>query len=240
MNKILSHILVAGASALAGGIGGYIFCKKTMEKKLQARFEQEVNEEIAKIREGRGGKERIIDNLVKVGTPNPVTAEEIRQAVEEYNQSEAGEKNPYEMWKEKTGSKVLSEEEMAEREYPQEESEDDDEDVVDDSWEPQAVMEDYAKQGIQIIGPTEFGNLPPYFNVVEFKYFEEDDVLVDDGEMIVDDIQRYVGDALEHFEYHEEGESPVTDTVFVINGDMGLAIEVTRCHYSYQEWSGML
>lgn len=50
MNKAFTYILVGGASALAGAVAGYIFCKKELQHRFDKELEDAINEEISAIR----------------------------------------------------------------------------------------------------------------------------------------------------------------------------------------------
>lgn len=107
-----------------------------------------------------------------------------------------------------------------------------DPDYEDEGPDFEDIMDEYRGR-IEVIPNSDYRNLPPTFEFVTYHYFEEDDVLIDDGDMVIDDIEGTVGDALVHFD-EEENDG---DTVYLINGDYGLAIEIVRFHSSYENWS---
>lgn len=258
MNKILSHILVGGASALAGVVAGYFLCKKRLETKFQEELSEAVNEELLAIRNRNifssldydgDTKEEYADKPHFV--PNPldyVQESDIYQMIYDEFAEEAEKAgkplNPYhvslltqclttcrENQFNEEETKTAIEKLMAEMESPDDDEEDIDEDGAE---EPQLVMEEYQNNPPEVIPLSEYSCLPSYLTALTFHYFEEDDVLIDDGDMVVDDIDGVVGDALVRF---GDG-SDDSDTVYVVNGRLGLAIEIVRLHSSYSGWNG--
>lgn len=241
MNQMFKYILVGGASALAGGIAGYFFHKKKVEDEINKRVSEAVNEELERIRNNK-------DNHHKPFTPEEVSYYlktdddlyyEARVAIEQ----EFGDLDGFDedrvnplmqclvhcqkmgFTEDQTDSAIKKL--LAETESPEED--DDVEEVGAD--DPQLTMESYQNEPPTIINVDEYSALPPYFEFVTYQYYEEDDILMDDQNCIIDDVNRIVGDALVHF-----GEcNPMDDTVYVVNGQMGLAIEIERIHSSYYE-----
>ena len=251
MNKLFSYILVGGASALAGAAAGYFICKKRMEDLVEDEVASRVNEELSRIRELASKDETndIVEDTEE--TDVEVSREDMDQALNLVYQEFGGEINTYRAHVlAKTlcecRSKGLSEEETDAKlramidEFQASDNEDteDGEEYIDpdevDEEEPQSVMADYANQPPHVIPYSDYCNLPPYFEVLTFQYFEDDDVLIDDQEEIVDDAEGAVGDALVHFDEEEDG-----DYVYVVNGQRGNAIEIIRRHQSYAEYCGM-
>lgn len=256
MNKTVIYILVSGASALAGGVAGYFLCKKRLQDKFDEELSDAINEELASIRKARAEEKKKIEaDAEAIEEVNEVDDEkDIYQMVYDEFMTQAEESGtPLNEYRVSlltnclvdSRKKGLSSEEtyeainkmMAEAESPEEDDEEDpdidEETIIDD--EPQLVMEEYASNSPEVIPLQDYTALPPYFDFVTFHYFEQDDVLLDDGDMIVDDVDGVVGDGLVHFGECDENDD---DTVYVVNGRMGLAIEIVRMHAAYSEWNG--
>lgn len=255
MNKALSYILVSGASALAGVVAGYFFCKKRLNDKFQEELSKAVNEELAIIRSLKDIRSVDFDGDVKNGSlvwegePTDVTKDsDIYQMIyDEFADQAEKAGTPLDDYRVSLLTQCLStcrennftEEEttkaieklMAEMESPEEDEDDVDEDGTE---EPQLVMDEYQNNLPEVISLHEYSCLPSYLTALTFHYFEEDDVLLDDGDEVVDDIDGVVGDALVRF---GDG-SDDSDTVYVVNGRLGLAIEIVRLHSSYSRWNG--
>ena len=255
MNKTVIYILVSGASTLAGGVAGYFLCKKRLQDKFDKELSEAINKELSCIRKARAEeKEKAKADTEPVTEANKVeetSDRDIYQMIYEEFRDQAEESDtPLNEYRISILSNTLvqcrengcNEQEtyeainklLAEAESPEEDdSELDEETIMDD--EPQLIMEEYAKNPPEMISIQDYSALPPYFDFVTFHYFEQDDVLLDDGEMIVDDVDDVVGDALVHFGECDENDD---DTVYVVNGRMGLAIEIVRMHAAYAEWNG--
>lgn len=252
MNKAFTYILVGGASALAGAIAGYIFCKKELQHRFDKELEDAINEEISSI---RNRNESRCENKDTQQKPVPHVKEDFMAYAENLIRNEFPDENLNDYRVMTVASAMahwmdegLTEDKATERlnelmasfEYPTEDDEDPnvDEDDIEDE-DPQAVMEEYMDKPPEIVSEHDYRRLPPYFDFVTFHYYEEDDVLTDDKDMVVDDVDRVVGDALNHFGYDAaEMNNGDDDVVYVVNGDYGLAIEIERIHSSYEAWLG--
>lgn len=246
MNKTLSYVIVGGASALIGAVAGYIFCKKRMQNLFDQQLADRVNEELASIRESRKSKAE------EKPTHSRISDEQVKKLIETTLDCDITDFNPYRYnllvaeiqrcFEEGRSSADEIEEAIVNVIATFDSPPDDDEECNPDideedlgvSEEPQVAMEAYAEGPPHVIPLSDYRNLPPYFEFLTFHYFEEDDVLLDDGDEIVDDIDGIVGDALVHFDEEEDD----GDCVYVINGQMGNAIEIVRLHSSYADWSG--
>lgn len=245
MNRAFTYILVGGASALVGAISGYALCKHDLEKHYENLFELRVNEEIARLRKVNETIHKT-DNEPKeekVDDQNPIFETTLDEplSVNRYRAKIASTKTAE--WQ----RQGLSDDEInqnleklyAEMEYPEEE--DDEESPyleTEEDEEPQNTMSWWAEQPVTLLSEQEYVSLPPHFVFVTFRYFSGDDVLVDDEDMVVENVEETVGEALNHFgdpayQYDDD------DTVYVVNGSMGIAIEIARSEGSYTEWSGM-
>lgn len=253
MNKTLTYILVGGASALAGAVAGYFFCKKQMQDEFDKELSDAINEELAKIRNRR--EETKVSNSSEYGEEeshtevNEETIEEAKRLIyDEFGDEDALNDCRVDILANTLvdcSRRGLSQEEtqkeladlMAQFESPQDDDPDEtylDEDDLIDYEEPQRVMEEWEDKPPMVIPEEDYRALPPYFDPLTFHYFEEDDVLIDDKDMIVDDVDNIVGDALIHFDENEND----GDCVYVVNGPMGLAIEIVRMHVAYTDWNG--
>lgn len=252
MNKTLSYVIVGGASALIGAVAGYIFCKKRMQSLFDQQLAERINEEISSIRESRKPKKGEEPQTKDAKNDSRISDEQIKQLIETTLDCDITDFNPYryallaaeiQRCFDEGRSSVDEIEEaivnlIATFDSPPDDDEecnpDIDEEDLGVSEEPQMVMEVYAEEPPHVIPLSDYRNLPPYFEFLTFHYFEEDDVLLDDGDEIVDDIEGIVGDALVHFDEEEDD----GDCVYVINGQMGNAIEIVRLHSSYADWCG--
>lgn len=252
MNKTLSYVIVGGASALIGAVAGYIFCKKRMQSLFDQQAAERINEEIASIRESRKPKKDEEPKAKDSENDSHISDEQVKQLIETTLDCDITDFNPYRYtllsatiqrcFEEGRSSADEIEEAIANVIATFDSPPDDDEECNPDideedlgvSEEPQMVMEAYAEEPPHVIPLSDYRNLPPCFEFLTFHYFEEDDVLLDDGDEIVDDIDGTVGDALVHFDEEEDD----GDCVYVINGQMGNAIEIVRLHSSYANWSG--
>lgn len=252
MNKTFTYILISGASALAGGIAGYIFCKKKMQNKFDEAVADAVDKELKVIKKVR--EELNAVPLVGYHSSNDPEQEnntvdekkvdnvDIYQMVyDEFTVQAAAngvDLNPYRVsmltaclrgCREKgfdaDKTQEAIEKMLAECEELEEESE------GDDDYNP---MDDFDNEPPHVLPLSDYRELPPIFEFVTYHYFEDDDVLIDDGDEVVDNIDDTVGDALVHFDEEEDD----GDCVYVVNGQMGLAIEIVRLHSSYSGWNG--
>lgn len=245
MNKPLSYILVGGASALAGAVAGYFFCKKRMQDSFEEEVCKRVNEQLDAIKKDLNKPSDTKKEIKDI--------EEVEPDIEDYMSIaeamiRAEYKDEYiDEDRLKEVSYILangmkdgkSEDQLSDdlREFLENMEEDPDVDIEAEaelSDEPQLVMEEYAQEPPHVIPLEEYSALPPYFEFMTYHYFEVDDVLIDDGDTPIDDVERFVGDALVHFDENEiDG-----DCVYVLNGSMGIAVEIVRLHTSYSEWGG--
>lgn len=246
MNKSLSYILVGGASALIGGIAGYIFCKKKLENEFKDAVSEKVNEELRALRRMRGapldlgfplGESKgekgcdgpfdyiayakgVIRDMFPNATLNEYRLNLVATCLMECDMENL---NDSEMTN-------RLEELFASFESPQDDIPEEDLGISYEEDNIQAVMDDYASHPPHVISEDEYAALPPAFDFLTYKYFE-DDILIDDGEDIVTNVEELVGDALVQF-----GDG---DTVYVLNGKQAMAIEIIRMNCSYQAWSGL-
>lgn len=250
MNKIVSHILVGGASALVGVVAGYFICKKKTQNMIEEEVSKRVNEELDRIREGRKAER---DEVVMESVNSPVMmAHVLHNEVVEMIKNEFPDEtiNEYRvnlvanclleckdegLDEDQTDARLheLFASFQSPTEDDLEEEDEEDKEIDSEYEEPQLVMESYQNQPPRVIPLNDYRALPPYFEFLTYRYFEEDDVLIDDQELIVDDVEKMVGDALVHFDEEEDG-----DCVYVVNGQYGNAIEIVRMHCAYTSWNG--
>lgn len=248
--KPITTICLCGASALAGGIAGYFIRKKICERDFKQKVADAVNEELESIREDRKNphkpftieeiekyvgdeKDNIVDEEFEYARVRAVIEQEFGD-LDGFNEDRVNAltqclTNCRKMGLDEDQTDLAIKKLLAETESPEE---DEDE---EDGENPQVVMEDYQNEPPKVIPLDEYSSLPPYFEFLTYHYFENDDVLIDDGDEIVVDIDRIVGDALVHFGECDEKDD---DTVYVVNGQMGLAIEIERVHSAYSHWTG--
>lgn len=245
MNKIVSHILVGGASALVGAVAGYFICKKKTQDMIEEEISKRVNEELDHIRESYKKEEDVVktESIMSPTTTSHVSYNEVVEMIK--NEFPDETVNDYrvhlvancllECWDEGLDEDQTDSRLRALFASFQSPTEDDlEEEEIDSEYEePQMVMESYQNQSPRVIPLSDYRELPPYFDFLTYHYFEEDDVLIDDQELIVADVEEMVGDALVHFDEEEDG-----DCVYVVNGQYGNAIEIVRMHCAYTSWNG--
>lgn len=259
MNKTLFTILVSGASALAGGVAGYILCRKLTYDKIERELNDKFNEELSRIRQANIERNKKAEAEETPVVEEPNYEEQARDFIYALMGDEAeAEGVIINADRVRDVSRVISmavkdgcdsreisarvEEYIAGYEHPEEDLPEgvDEYEHLSDEELPQAQWDEWQEKGPYVIPLAEYTALPTIFEFLTFQYFEEDDVLIDDGDMIVDDVEGTVGDALHHFgDEAAEWNDCDDDTVYVVNGRMGLAIEIVRIHNSYQEWAGI-
>lgn len=246
MNKTLSYILVGGASALIGGIAGYIFCKKKLENEFKDAVAEKVNEELRVLRERKGSsvdekrdeynKDR---NYIFSQAKELIYQQFPGQTLNEYKVSlvaaclqDCYEQNLHGNEIEEKLNELFASFESPQDDIPEEDLGTSYETMYDAFEEDniQSVMDDYASHPPRVISEEEYASLPPAFDYLTYKYFE-DDILIDDGDDIITNVEELVGDALVQF-----GDN---DTVYVLNGKQAMAIEIVRMNCTYQAWSGL-
>lgn len=208
--------LIALVSFALGGVSGYFIGKKFIEARLTEEMNERINEEIKRI-EKRYSKPKEEKGFIE--------SKGLSEAVSKHG--DALSRNAY--------ADVLTERKLAEREFPQEDEPEEENADYDETEDIHISASEWAEREPEIISEEDYTNLPGWFSFVTFQYFDEDDTLVDEGEIPIDDPDLYIGDALAHFGELCDNE----DHVYVVNGSMGLAAEVIRLHTSYERWSGL-
>lgn len=74
---------------------------------------------------------------------------------------------------------------------------------------------------IQLIDPNEFGNMPKYDT--KSWTFWNNDILTDEVDMIIENSDQIIGDALDHFDDYEDG-----DVVYVRNNKLKCDYEILK------------
>lgn len=227
MNKVTLSILVGAASAVVGAVAGYFTAAKILDDKYSAEYEKRLNEELGRIRESNKRRSIQIDrnDLVDLG----IVVENGQPIIKPI---EAIHSKPHEL----TPEDEPDEEEI---EYDENGNPVDLDEVADEYW---CNDPDYwdDKPATTVSADVYNEELPATYDFVTFKYFTYDDTLIDDGDRIVDDIDHIVGDALTKFgEEAAELSHGDPDVVYVVNGKMNLAIEITRLNKRYVDYLGM-
>lgn len=240
MNKTTLSIIVGSASAMVGAVAGYFVAVKYLDVKYSTIYEEKLNTELSNIRkaqqkqEERRNKDSVSisrKDLKELGiVPSDERPIEITET--EYHKIRREAEKP-------------SEEEL----YQSLDSDKDVElDADGDPIDPSEVADEYwmdtpdfwDDKPATIISLDEYRDLSPSLDRVTFHYYDEDDTLVDDGDQIVDDITHIIGEALTKFGPEAaalaDGDE---DAVYVVNGQMNLAIEVVRLHQSYESYMGV-
>lgn len=226
MNSIATKVLIGGASALAGGVVGFFISKKHYELKYEQLYNQRLDEEIRKIRADRRPlAQRIIQETTPAETIKRDSDEDISKNYTKYAQYYKVDPQTNEI----TMIPSVGRESDGDGTEPGR-------DPVGD------ILDEYRDVGPQLIPLNEYSALPPMFDFLTWTYFEEDDVLVDEKDSIVDDIEHTVGsEALCSFGEKAFDLSGGTDdnAVYVVNGDMMIAVEIVRVRGSYAEYNGL-
>lgn len=257
MNRTLNYILVGGVSALIGAVAGYVFCKKQFENKIEDVISERINKELEILRKVKRSSTDITAPLEKHGDKEDVDIfydeddiSYVQKVTELFDKMFPNyELNDYkraiienEFYNMFSNNCSISYNEVKDRfkkiltsfESPQDDIPEEDLGTsYDEDYNIQAVMDEYASRPPHVISPEEFAALPPAFDIMTYKYFD-DDVLLDDGDEFITDVEKYVGDALVRFGTNLE----CPDSVYVLNGQYGCAIEIIRMHCAYVNWSG--
>lgn len=239
MNKATLSILVGVASAAVGAVAGYFTAAKILDDKYSAEYERKLNDEIGRIRESN--KRRLdehnkchvqvdrkdLDDLgivVDDGQPLNAPNSTVSYSAPQTDPPPFGEPDPED---------DPDEEEI---EYDDNGNPIDSDEVADEYWcnDPD-YWDDKPATTVSVDVYNE--ELPSTYDFVTFKYFTYDDILIDDGDRIIDDIDHIVGDALTKFgEEAAELSHGDPDVIYVVNGKMNLAIEITRLNKRYADY----
>lgn len=234
MNKVTLSILVGVASAAVGAVAGYFTAAKILDDKYSAEYEERLNNELKRIREAN---ERRIADLNRRSVQ--VDSQDLRDlgiVVENGQPMVKPIEITYSKVQELTPEDEPDEEEI---EYDENGNPVDLDEVADEYW---CNDPDYwdDKPATTVSADVYNEELPATYDFVTFKYFTYDDTLIDDGDRIIDDIDHIVGDALTKFgEEAAELSHGDPDVVYVVNGKMNLAIEITRLNKRYVDYLGM-
>lgn len=254
MNK--NYIFVGGASALAGFVVGYLFCRKRYKDKFELEVNKAIDEEIARIRELNAIKSEPVKSeenpyilpcevsMIQKDGSIPQFVADTFASDGEYSLEKRAE---YEVifrqmgyTDEDVNTWLQHYDEIAgEQEHPEEDDAQDHENEELENPEMMHEEEFWSKSPPEVISLDEYQNLSPYFSFVTFHYYEGDDTLVDDGDEFVDNIIGTIGNALDYFGDRAVELSGDEDAVYVRNGRLGLAIEVVRMHASFAEFYGL-
>lgn len=235
MNKLTLSIIVGSASAVAGAVAGYFVTVKYLDTKYSAIYEEKLNAELSNIRNAHKKKEeRKNKDFVSVSREDlkdlgiiPSDGKPIETVGVEYHKIQREDLS-------------IPEEPDDDKEIELDADGDpiDPSEVADEHW--MDTPDFWDGKPATIISLDEYRDLPPFFDPVTFHYYAEDDVLVDDGDQIVDDITHVVGEALTKFGQEAAALSDGDeDAVYVVNGQMSLAIEVVRLNQSYSAYMGV-
>lgn len=234
MNKVSLSIIVGLASAGVGAVAGYFVAMKMLDDKYSAMYEEKLNEELSRIRKAHKEADKWKDtDSVSVSRKD---LNDLGVVVSDDRPVEMGGVEYH---------KIVPED-AAPEEDPDEEVEiDEDGDPID----PSEVADEYwmdtpdfwEDKPPTIISLDEYSDLPPLYENVTYHYYDEDDVLLDDGNQIIDDVTHVVGEALTKFGPEAAAlANGDEDAVYVINGRMMLAIEIVRLHLSYESYMGLI
>lgn len=236
MNKTTLSIIVGSASAMVGAVAGYFVAMKYLDIKYSAIYEEKLNTELSNIRRAQQKQEerRNKDSI-------SVSREDLKDLGIVPSDDKPIEVSGIEYHKIRPETSVKDEYDYTDMEDPELDSDSDlidKSEVADEYW--MDTPDFWEGKPATVISLEEYRDLPPFFDPVTYHYYAEDDVLVDDGDQIIDDITHVVGEALTKFGPEAaalaEGDE---DAVYVINGNLNLAIEVVRLNQSYASYMGV-
>lgn len=240
MNKTILSIIVGSASAVVGAVAGYFVAMKYLDTKYSAIYEEKLNAELSNIRKARQKQEEqrnkdsvsiSRDDLKDLGII-PSDGKPIEMTETEYHKirREAMKLSEEDLYQKLDGDEDV--------EFDSDGDPIDPSEVADECW--MDTPDFWDGKPATVISLNEYRDLPPHFDPVTFHYYAEDDVLVDDRDQIIDDITHVVGEALTKFGPEAaalaDGDE---DVVYIVNGQMSLAIEVVRLNQSYSAYMGV-
>lgn len=240
MNKTILSIIVGSASAVVGAVAGYFVAMKYLDTKYSAIYEEKLNAELSNIRKARQKQEEqrnkdsvyiSRDDLKDLGII-PSDGKPIKMTETEYHKirREAMKLSEEDLYQKLDGDEDV--------EFDSDGDPIDPSEVADECW--MDTPDFWDGKPATVISLNEYRDLPPHFDPVTFHYYAEDDVLVDDRDQIIDDITHVVGEALTKFGPEAaalaDGDE---DVVYIVNGQMSLAIEVVRLNQSYSVYMGV-
>lgn len=82
----------------------------------------------------------------------------------------------------------------------------------------------------RIISVEEAANLPEYIDAMTWFYYATNDVMVDEDEEIIEDPERYIGDALTKYDFANNDEK----RIFVMNYELDTCFEIMKILGSYE------
>ena len=253
----IKYILTFVGGTAVGLIAGVFCTKNYFEKKANERADSEIDE----MQEyyNRKAKELTAffekDEQDENGTPVGLNGEPDDNAKYYYGQprvvnlSDDGSTSYDKMYK--PGHKVLhktmlSEEEMAEAEHP----EDDDEEVDEDGFvreycaptSPEERDRELAEEATndhnenfgrkpRIISEDSLGEVPAYVDHKILLYYTENDALVDEQDSLIDDPEYLVGDSLDKYDFRNSDE----EVIFVRNFDLDAVYEIQKIDGAFGE-----
>lgn len=103
--------------------------------------------------------------------------------------------------------------------------------VDEEAAEEEATTHPSAKATIYVVSLEEFSEEMAHFDKQTLTYYEDDDVLTDEGDEQISDVDSLVGDALDRF--GDGSEDP--EVVYVRNVRLSTDFEVIRLSKSYKE-----
>lgn len=240
MNKLTLSIIVGSASAVVGAIAGCFVATRYLDTKYSAIYEEKLNAELSNIRKAQQkqeerknkdsvsvSREDLKDLGIVLSDGKPIGTVGV-----EYHKIQSGDSSIPEdqEWKDPDDDEEIELDADGDPIDPSE--------VADECW--MDTPDFWDGKPATVISLDEYRDLPSYFDPVTFHYYAEDDVLVDDGDQIIDDITHVVGEALTKFGQEAAALSDGDeDAVYVVNGQMSLAIEVVRLNQSYSAYMGV-
>ena len=207
-------VIIFTLGAATGGLVATLFWREKYRQKYQKQADEKVEsmlDYVNRIRErSEGSKARTkyeIKNENEVNSPKD--KDKVRVTYHDIY----------------TGSVTnRAEDKLAESEYPREEAEESGE-SGDERSERTERMKDTKGEKPKIIKAVDFENQYTWFDKCTLLYYTEDGVLAnaDDGEP-VDDVERFVGDALDKFGFRNNDE----EVIFVRNFSRGSDYEIAK------------
>ena len=250
--------LIFGLAGFGVGFGAGFFCHKKMNDiQFEEVSEEEMQEIENRVSDKRGNDDQVtyktgdavkITDEVGAAQKLPDDPDEIKKTLQgktPYMKADADQKTAYErLWKATAEYSSVenanniptmpTEESEAEAESPEEED-------FDDNFLEQ-IEREAVEAGNNFVDPpheidiADFYNERPEYDKVTIKWFEPDNVWLDENEEIIADISSYIGTNRNLFATPGLSDDP--DVRFIRNDRYGSDYEVIRHHRSYRETVG--
>ncbi len=234
--NIKSLLLFAGGLVI-GGAAGILGTKKYFQDKYQKQYEKDHNDleayykhvdEYSRQEHDQHEEEDNEVNPEESDTkPGGRMSQEERAAVKEkLKKNWKGTTNYANMYREKHADE---EEDLAEKEYPTEE--DDEEDINPEDEDHFNEHQKNRNKSPKIISAEAYSNLPAYVDQEVLYYYSIDSILCDENEEPVEEPGRLVGDALDKYGFADNEER----LIFVMNYALDTCYEIQKVDAAWSD-----